>query len=109
MLYCRPVRPGMVGLNIAMASILPKVALAAVGRVLHASAMFMVTEVDAAAIRTVLPEESELSAVIELRRRFPGIAGHAEARACVRTIAGWHQPPPARPCAVVPLHPGKRR
>ena len=79
------------------------------GRVPHAPAMFMVTEADAAAIRTAFHEEGELSAVIELRRRFPGIADHAEARACARTIAGWHQPAPAAPCPVVPLRPGKRR
>ena len=62
--------------------------------------MFMVTEADAAAIRAAFHEKGELSAVIGLRRRFPGIADHAEARACGRTIAGWHQPPPARPCPV---------
>ena len=71
--------------------------------------MFMVTEADAAAIRTVFHEEGELSAAIELRRRFPGIADHAEARACVRTIAGWQQSALATPCPVVPLRPGKRR
>jgi len=70
--------------------------------------MFVVTEADAAAIRTAFHEEGELSAVIELRQRFPGIADHAQARACARTIAGW-QPPPAAPCPVVPLHPGKGR
>ena len=62
----------------------------------------------AAAIRTAFHEEGELSAMIELRQRFPGIADHAQARACVRTIAGW-QPPPAAPCPVVPLRPGKGR
>jgi len=70
--------------------------------------MFMVTEADAAAIRAAFHEEGELSAIIELRQRFPGITDHAEARACVRTIAGW-QPPPAAPCPVVPLHPGRGR
>jgi hypothetical protein len=35
--------------------------------------MFVVTEVDAAAIRAILSQEGELSAAIELRRRFPGI------------------------------------
>ena len=68
--------------------------------------MFVVTEADAAAIRTAFHEEGELSAIIELRQRFPGIADHANARACVRTIAGWQQLPPA-PCPVVPLGPGK--
>jgi hypothetical protein len=53
-------------------------------------------------------EKGELSATAELRRRFPGIAGHAQARASARTIAGW-QPSPATPCAVVPLRPGEGR
>jgi len=71
--------------------------------------MFMVNEADAAAIRAAFHEEGELSAVIELRRRFPGITDHAQARLCVRTIAGW-QPSPATPCpVVVPLRPGKNR
>ncbi len=70
--------------------------------------MFVVTEADAAAIRAVFHEEGELSAVIELRRRFLGITDHAQARACVRTIAGW-TPLPAAPCPVTPLHPGKSR
>ena len=68
--------------------------------------MFMVTEADAAAIRAAFHEEGELSAVIELRRRFPGI-DHAQARACARTIAGWT--PPAAPCPAVPPRPGGNR
>jgi len=70
--------------------------------------MFVVTEADAAAIRTVFHEEGELSAIIELRQRFPGITDHAQARACARTIAGW-QPSPAAPRLVVPLRSGKGR
>ncbi len=72
--------------------------------------MFMVTEADAAAIRTAFHEEGELSAIIELRQRFPGITDHAQARACARTIAGW-RPPPAAPCPTMPRHPstGRRR
>lgn len=76
------------------------------GHVVHASAMFVVTEADAAAIRTAFHEEGELSAIIELRQRFPGIADHAKAGACVRTIVGWQQLLPV-PCLVVPLDPGK--
>ncbi len=34
--------------------------------------MFSVTETEAAAIRRVFEEEGELSAMIELRRHFPG-------------------------------------
>ena len=74
----------------------------------HALAMFVVTEADAAALHAVFHEEGELSAIIELRHRFPGITDHAKARACARTIAGW-QPPPTAPCPVVPLRSGKSR
>lgn len=70
--------------------------------------MFVVTEADAAAIRAAFNEEGELSAIIELRQRFPGITDHAKARTCVRTIAGW-QPPPAAPCPIVPSRRGKGR
>ncbi len=77
-------------------------------RMFHAGATFIVTEAGAAAIRAAFHEEGELSAVIELRRRFPGITDHAQARACVRTIAGWKSPP-AAPCPVTPLYPGKGR
>ncbi len=73
--------------------------------------MFVVPEADAAAIRTAFHEEGELSAIIELQQRFPGIADHAKARACVRTIAGWQQLLPV-PYPVVPLNPvkgGRRR
>jgi hypothetical protein len=37
----------------------------------HISQMFMVTEEDAAAIRAAFDQDGELSAVVELRRRFP--------------------------------------
>jgi hypothetical protein len=59
--------------------------------------MFAITDADAAAIRAVFNEEGELSAAIELRRRFPGITDNAKARDCARTIAGWAplQPPPS--------------
>ena len=68
--------------------------------------MFVVTEADAAAIRTAFHQEGELSAAIELRRRFPGITDNAKARACARTIAGW-TPLPATPRSVTRLRPGK--
>jgi hypothetical protein len=70
--------------------------------------MFVVTEADAAAIRTVYEQDGELSAAIELRRRFPGIIDNEKARQCARSIAGW-QPPPAPASTVTQLHPGKRR
>jgi hypothetical protein len=66
--------------------------------------MFVVTEADAAAIRAIFDEEGELSAAIELRRRFPGIIDNVKARACARTIAGW-TPLPVPPNTVTQLHP----
>ena len=68
--------------------------------------MFVVTEADAAAIRAVFDQEGELSAAIELRRRFPGITDNAKARTCARTIAGW-KPPPVPVAPVTRLHPRK--
>jgi hypothetical protein len=71
--------------------------------------MFIVTEADAAAIRAAFEQEGELSAAIEVRRRFPGITDNAKARQCARTIAGWT--PPAKtsqaPATVTPLRPGR--
>jgi len=58
--------------------------------------MFLVTEADAAAIRAVYQQSGELSAMVELRRRFPGVTDNAQARKCVQTIAGW-KPLPLRP------------
>jgi hypothetical protein len=66
--------------------------------------MFLVTEADADAIRAIFNQEGELSAAIELRRRFPGITDNAKARAHVRTIAGW-KPLPSPPCSVIRLRP----
>jgi hypothetical protein len=54
--------------------------------------MFCVSEAQAAIIRTALERRGELSAVMELRRLFPGVDNIALARECVRIIAGW-QPP----------------
>jgi hypothetical protein len=50
--------------------------------------MFVITEADAAAICAIFDEEGELSAAIELRRRFPGISDNLKARECVRTTQG---------------------
>jgi hypothetical protein len=70
----------------------------------HGIGMFVVTEADAAAIRAVFNQEGELSAAIELRRRFPGVTDNAKARACARTIAGW-MPRPEQPRPVTRLRP----
>jgi hypothetical protein len=69
-------------------------------------AMFVVFEEAAAAIRAAYEQEGELSAAIEVRRLFPGITDHAEARECARTIAGW-MPRPEQPHPVTRLRPRK--
>ena len=74
----------------------------------HISWIFTVTEEDAAAIRAAFAQDGELSAAIELQRRFPGIVDNAQAWACVRSIAGW-TPLPSAPCTVTRLRPGKGR
>jgi hypothetical protein len=70
--------------------------------------MFVVSEAEAAAIRTIFEKEGELSAAIEVRRLFPGITDNVKARLHARTIAGWLPlPSPVRP--VTQLHPRKQR
>jgi len=51
--------------------------------------MFIVTKADADAIRAAFDQAAELSAAMEVRRRFPGITDNAHVRTCARTIAGW--------------------
>ena len=58
--------------------------------------MFVVSEAEATAIRTVFEQQGELSAAMELRRLFPAVTDSVQARECARTIAGW-KPLPARP------------
>ena len=70
----------------------------------HASGMFVITDTDAAAIRAIFNQEGELSAAIELRRRFPAITDNAKARECVRSIAGW-KPLPVQTRPVTRLRP----
>jgi hypothetical protein len=72
----------------------------------HAIGMVVVTEADAAAIRAVFTQEGELSAAIELRRRFPGITDNTKARQCARSIAGW-PPLPVQPSTVTRMRPRK--
>ena len=69
--------------------------------------MFVVTEEDEAAIRAVYEQRGEFAAAIELRRRFPGITDAAQARECVRTIAGW-KPRPLRSVKSMPKVPRLR-
>ena len=61
----------------------------------HALTMFVVTEAQAAMIRATYEQRGEFSAAVELRQLFPGITDNAQARLCVRTIAGW-RPLPTR-------------
>jgi hypothetical protein len=68
--------------------------------------MFVVSEAEAAAIRAVYEQSGELSAAIELQRRFPGITDNAQAVECARTIAGWK---PLRPMKRMPKPPRLRR
>jgi hypothetical protein len=56
--------------------------------------MFSVDEPTAAAIRKAFEESGELSAIVELRRHFPGLKDNENARICVRAIAGWKPLPP---------------
>jgi hypothetical protein len=72
----------------------------------HAIGMFVVTKADAAAIRAVFNQEGELSAAIELCRRFPGITDNAKAREFARSIAGW-TPLPTEPRPVTRRRPRK--
>lgn len=69
--------------------------------------MFCVTEIEAAAIRTVFLEDGESSAAIALLRMFPGIHDTGKARHLARQIAGWEPPAPqsARVGVVVQLRP----
>jgi len=55
--------------------------------------MFMVDDETAGAIRRAWDEGGDLSAITELRRRFPVITDGADARRCVRAIVGWRQRP----------------
>ena len=58
--------------------------------------MFTVDEATAAAIRHAAEDGGELAGVVELRRHFPLITDNADARRCVRVIAGWRPADPPR-------------
>ena len=51
--------------------------------------MFTVDEATAEAIRRACENGGELAGVVELRRHYPLLADNANARLCVRAIAGW--------------------
>jgi len=56
--------------------------------------MFAVDDAAALAIRQACLDGGELSGVVELRRRFPGIADNARARLCLQAIMSWTPPAP---------------
>jgi hypothetical protein len=60
----------------------------------HALVTFVVTDADAAAIRTAFYQGGEFAAAVELRRRLPGVPDNARAREYARTIAAWKPLPP---------------
>jgi hypothetical protein len=68
----------------------------------HPPRMVVVSEAEAAAIRTAFERGGELSAAVELRRLFPGITSTTQAQEFARTIAGWTPLP-------VPLRRVRRR
>ena len=45
--------------------------------------------------RAAFQQRGEMSAVIELRRLFPGVTDNVQARECIHTIASW-KPLPLR-------------
>lgn len=62
----------------------------------HVSTMFAVSQLEAEAIPRAYEDGGELSAMIELRRHFPGIVNNENARRCARTIPSW-APMPSLP------------
>ena len=63
--------------------------------------MFVVSEADAAAIRTASEQRGEFAAAVELRRLFPGITDNAQAGPLARMAVTGEAPevvctPPAR-------------
>ena len=66
--------------------------------------MFSVTEAEATAIRDAFHQCGEFAAAVELRRLFPSVDDNAQARECVRMIAGW-KPIKPRDERIMPLRP----
>jgi hypothetical protein len=94
--------------SIALTTKQGKTKLAALSPSSHAPCMFVVSEADAAAIRDAFDQSGELSAAVELRRRFPLISYDAVARQWARTIAGW-KPLPVMPDRVTKPRTSRRR
>ena len=81
-------------------------ALAALGVCAHPADMFVVTEAEAAAIRTAFDQRGEFATAVELRRLFPGVTDSAQVREFAHAISAW-KPLPAKPRLV--RAPGKGR
>ena len=62
-----------------------------------ASLVHELEKAEIVAICAVFDQAGELSAPLEMRRRFPGVTDNVHARRCARSIAGW-KPSPAAPC-----------
>jgi hypothetical protein len=61
--------------------------------------MFIVSEAEAAAVRSAFDRDGEVLAAIEPRGLFPGISDNGQARDGAWTIAGWKPlaPRPEKP------------
>jgi hypothetical protein len=58
--------------------------------------MFVVSEAEAAPIRTAFEQRGEFADAAAMRRLFPGMTGTTQTRECARTTTAW-QPLPQRP------------
>ena len=62
----------------------------------HAGGMFVVTEAEAAAIRTAFEQRAN-GRPRRVAPPVPGITDNVQARECARVIAGWKPLPPRPP------------
>ena len=75
---------------------MPSQTLAAPDPHRHPRRMFSISDKDIAAIQAASERGGEWSAMVEVRRLFPGIPNNAEALRVAMIIAGW-KPIPAKP------------
>ena len=76
------------------AEVLPRPCVFVARCAVRVADMFTVDELTAEAIRRAYEDGGELAGVVELRRHYPLLADNANARLCVRAIAGWKSVPP---------------
>ncbi len=74
----------------------------------HAGGVFMVSETDATAIRDIYEKDGELSAAIELRRRFPGIIDNAKRGTARARLPAGRRCPHRRPKLCDGVRAGRR-